>query len=136
MIQHSFVKIQLGKKETQTGKKPHGQYRPTYILAVTHGSGGGLTGSAVNRNERYGYALSGIDALIVGHHHKPFATQPGRICVDAHNNKVSIKPFRVISATSWLEYGGYAAAKMLLPTTHCLQTLTLCGNHKEMSVTM
>lgn len=133
----AFIKIQMGKRETACGKKSNGERRPVYVLAVTHGSGGGvLTGGAVNRNERFGYALSGVDALIVGHVHKPFMTQPGRVCVDAFNNKVSIKPFRVISATSWLEYGGYATAKMLLPTTHALQTMNLCGSKKEITVTM
>lgn len=133
----AFVKIQMGVAETKNGKRNNGDFRPTYVLAVTHGSGGGiLTGGAVNRNERFGYVLDNVDALIVGHTHKPFSTQPGKIFVDAKNNKVSIKPFRVISSTSWLEYGGYAAQKMLLPTTHCLQTLTLCGKRKELMVQM
>lgn len=132
-----FVKIQMGVAETKNGHKNNGKFRPTYVLAVTHGAGGGiLTGGAVNRNERFGYVLDNVDALIVGHTHKPFSTQPGKIFVDTKNNLVSVKPFRVISSTSWLEYGGYAAQKMLLPTTHCLQTLTLCGNRKEMTVQM
>ena len=52
------------------------------------------------------------------------------------NNKVTIKPFKVISATSWLSWGGYAANKMLLPTTCCINSLTLAGDHKEIIVTM
>lgn len=129
----AFVKIQLGTSDhRKTGFK-----RPTYMLVVTHGTGGGiLTGAAVNRNERFGYVMDGADALIVGHTHKPFTTQPGKIFIDPRNNNVCIKPFRVISSTSWLEYGGYAAQKMLLPSTHCLQTLTLCGDHKEIKITM
>ena len=134
----AFVKIRMGRKETSGGKMPNGAARPTYVLAVTHGTGGGvLTGGAVNRNERFGYALSGnVDALIVGHTHKPFATQPGRIHVDCHNNRVTVQPFRVISSTSWLEYGGYAVNKMLLPTTHCLQKIYLSGKGKEIRVEM
>lgn len=77
-----------------------------------------------------------MDALITGHTHKPYTTQPGKIKVDPFNNKVSLQPFKVISATSWLEFGGYAAQKMLLPSSHCLQTLTLRGNKKEIIVTM
>lgn len=128
----AFIKIQLGKSQNVGGK-----YRPTYVLVVNHGSGGGiLTGSAVNRNERFGYVIDGMDALITGHTHKPYTTQPGKIKVDPFNNKVSLQPFKVISATSWLEFGGYAAQKMLLPSSHCLQTLTLRGNKKEIIVTM
>lgn len=133
----AFVKIQMGVLEDGNGYLSHGKYRPTYVLAVTHGAGGGvLTGGAVNRNERFGYVIDGLDALIVGHTHKPFTTQTGKIKIDAHNNKISVRPFKVISATSWLEYGGYAAHKMLLPTSHCLHTLTLRGNRKEIVVTM
>ena len=133
----AFLKIQLGNKENYNGNRLAGGFRPTYVLAVTHGTGGGiLTGAAVNRNERFGYVIDGIDALIVGHTHKPFTTQTGKIKVDAHNNKVTVRPFKVISATSWLDYGGYAAHKMLSPTSHCLHTLTLRGNKKEIVVTM
>lgn len=128
----AFIKIQLGKARDVGGK-----YRPTYILVVNHGSGGGiLTGSAVNKNERFGYVIDGMDVLITGHTHKPYTTQPGKIKIDPFNNQISVRPFKVISATSWLEYGGYAAQKMLLPTTHCINTLTLRGKKKEMIVTM
>lgn len=127
----AFVKIRIGEMDGD-GKK-----NPTYILAISHGAGGGIfTGAAVNRNERFGYVLDGVDCLIVGHTHKPFVTQPGKIRVDAHNNKVSIKPFKVVSSTSWLDYGGYAAQKMLLPSTHAPQTIMLRGNKKEIIVTM
>ena len=127
----AFVKIQMGRKDG------NGVKNPTYILTVTHGSGGGiLTGGAVNRNERFGYVLDGSDALIVGHTHKPYVTQPSKIKIDAQNNRVSIKPFKVVSTTSWMTYGGYAAQKMLLPTSHAPQTIKLCGRRKEITVTM
>jgi hypothetical protein len=133
----AFVKIQMGEKETASGKVSAGKDRPTYTLVVTHGSGGGiLTGGSVNRGERFGYVIDGMDALIVGHTHKPYTTQPGKIKIDPYNNKVSVKPFKLVSATSWLEYGGYAAQKMLLPSSHCLNTLTLRGDKKEIVVTM
>ena len=127
----AFVKIQMGSK------RGDGLKNPTYVLVVTHGSGCGvLTGGAVNRNERFGYVLDGADALIVGHTHKPYVTQPSKIKIDAQNNRVSIKPFKVVSMTSWMTYGGYAAQKMLLPTSHAPQTITLCGKRKLMTVTM
>lgn len=133
----AFVKIELGVKETTSGSVSAGKRRPTYMLTVVHGSGGGiLTGGAVNRGERFGYVIDGMDALIVGHTHKPFITQPGKIFIDKQNNQISVKPFKVICATSWLEYGGYAARGMMLPSSHCLQTLTLRGKKKEMIVTM
>lgn len=127
----AFVKIQFGDQ------KANGLKNPTYVLAVTHGSGGGIyTGGAVNRNERFAYVVDGIDCLISGHTHKPFVTQPAKIKIDPFNNKISVKPFKVVCATSWLNYGGYAAQKMLLPSSHALQRLTLCGDRKELLVTM
>jgi predicted phosphodiesterase len=127
----AFVKIQIGKLNGD------GARNPTYTLVVTHGSGGGiLTGGAVNRNERFGYVLDGADALIVGHTHKPFVTQPSKIKIDPYHNKVSIQPFKVVSMTSWMTYGGYAAQKMLLPNSHAPQIITLRGNRKEIRVEM
>ena len=127
----AFVKIRIGKKDGD------GTKNPTYMLTVTHGAGGGiLTGGAVNRNERFGYVVDGMDCLIVGHTHKPFVTQPSKIKIDPFNNKVDIKPFKVVSSSSWLNYGGYAAQKMLLPSSHAPQTITLCGNRKDIKVTM
>lgn len=127
----AFVKIQMGDRNGC------GERNPTYMLVVTHGGGGGaLTGSAVNKNERFGYVMDGADALIVGHTHKPFVTQPSKIFIDKFNNKVSLKPFKVISTTSWLSYGSYAVQKMMLPTSHAPQTITLCGTKKEITVTM
>lgn len=133
----AFVKIQMGVRENETGVKTHGELRPCYSIVVTHGTGGGIyTGAAVNRNERFGYVIDDMDALIVGHTHKPFTTQPGKIFIDPRNNKISVKPFKVISSTSWLEYGGYSARGMMMPASHCLQTITLRGDHKEIVVTM
>ena len=127
----AFVKVQIGKKNGD------GVKNPTYMLTVTHGAGGGmLTGGSVNRNERFGYVVDGMDCLIVGHTHKPFVTQPSKIKIDPYNNKVDIKPFKVVSTTSWLNYGGYAAQKMLLPSSHAPQVITLCGKRKDIKVTM
>ena len=129
----AFVKIQMGKEDhTAAGKE-----RPTYILTVTHGAGGGImTGGSVNRSERFGYVIDGMDALIVGHTHKPYTTQPGKIVIDSRNNQVTVKPFKVICATSWLNYGGYASRMMLLPATFCMNTINLSGYRKEITVTM
>lgn len=105
------------------------------ILAATHGAGGGaLTGGAVNKAERFGYVIDGIDALIVGHTHKPFVTDPVKIKVDASHKKIYFAPFRVISVSSWLAYGGYPVRKMLSPTANTRQIITLSGTKKEIRV--
>lgn len=127
----AFIKIQCGNLQN------NGARNPTYVIVVTHGSGGGLlTGGIVNRAERFGYAIDGADILIIGHSHKPFTSQPGKIKIDPHNNKVIIKPFKVVSSTSWLAYGGYAARKNLLPSTFVPQIIRLAGNRREIRVEM
>jgi hypothetical protein len=127
----AFVKLRIGDQ------KGNGSTNPTYTLAVTHGAGGGaLSGGTVNRNERFGYAIEGVDALIVGHSHKPIITQPAKLVVDHANNRVTTKPFKVVVSTAWLDYGGYAAQKMLIPGSHSVQRICLAGNHKKLTVTM
>lgn len=44
--------------------------------------------------------------------------------------------FKVVTATSWLTFGGYAAQKMLLPSSHAVQTIMLNGKKKEINITM
>lgn len=132
-----FLKVQLGKQELDSGVRTNCKYRPSYTFCVTHGAGGGaLPGGVINRNERMGYAIDGLDALIVGHSHKPMLSQPGKIVVDNRNNTVQIVPFKVITATAWLDYGDYAMQKMLLPSSHAMQTIHLSAYKKEMVVTM
>lgn len=127
----AFVKIQAGDK------KGSGIYNPTYILTVTHGAGGGaLTGGTVNRNERFGYMMDGCDCLITGHNHRPFITSPSKIVIDSRLNKISVKSFKVVSATSWLGYSGYAIQKMLPASSYCPQVITLSSTRKRIDVTM
>lgn len=126
---YAVVKIQFGEKRSD-GKK-----NPTYIFAVTHGSGGGaLTGSGVNKAERFGYIFDGIDVLITAHIHKPLNTTPSKLRVDPQNNKVKEVPFDVVVATSWCGYSGYAGRKMLAPTSHVLQKIELNATKKEIEI--
>lgn len=130
----AFVNIMLCNREADY--RVRGKNRPSYTLVVTHGAGGGrMTSGAVLTGERFAYVVD-CDALIVGHTHKPFTTVSGRIHIDTHNKKVSVLPFHVISMTSWMDYGSYAMAKMLLPSVHRLHTITLNSDHKEITVTM
>lgn len=130
----AFLKLQLYKK-------PCGHFNNTYTFAVTHGAGGGIyTGAAVNRNERFGNVIEGIDCLIVGHTHKGAITKPQKIVVDTHTNTVSLKPYTVVSMTSWMAYGGYAAQKMLLPSDYARadqpQQILLAGSHRDKRLTV
>ena len=125
----AFLKIRIGNTDGD------GMRNPTYVLTIAHGSGGGiLTGAGVNRVERFGYAIDGTDILITAHTHKAFDITPGKIKIDAQNNKVSIKPFYTVNCSSWLEFGGYACRKMLLPSAHVSQKIVLSGTSKEIKI--
>jgi hypothetical protein len=126
-----FLILRFGEKAGD------GKRNPTYTVCATHGAGGGiLTGAAVNRNERLAYAIDGLDLLVVAHSHKPWVTQPGKLVVDAQNNRVSVKPFKVAVATAWQEYGGYALKKQMLPAAHALQEIVRRGGWKDRRVPM
>ena len=126
----AFIKIRIGNNRID------GTRNPTYCLGVTHGAGGGIyTGGAVNRNERFGYLIDGIDGLEVGHTHKGALTKPMKINIDKANNKITMKPFVVVSSVPWMAFGGYALQKMLLPAqSGDPQKIVLCGTKKKISL--
>lgn len=125
-----FLKIKLNPN-----KKSH-LNRPTYTLVYTHGVGGGTTYSFLNRNTNFGMCLDGADVLITGHTHKPAVIAPSKIRIDTVHNGISVQPFYCITTKSWLEYGGYAAEKMLLPSSDKGQVLILDGKEKNIKVVM
>lgn len=128
----AIVKIQLGRET-----RANSELRPTYIMAVAHGAGGGyLPGASVNRGQRYGYIFNGIDVLVLGHTHVPYNIKYKKIKVDPHNNKITEENFKVICATSWLEYDGYPIQKMLYPAAFAEQTMILSGKGKGITITM
>lgn len=125
-----FMKVSLGhRKDDNTPIQ-------SYTFAVTHGAGGGIyTGATVNRNERFGNVIEGLDCLIVGHTHKGTVSKPSKIVIDRKNSTVSMQHYVVISTVSWLNYGGYAMKKMLLPA-HVAdpQKLTLAMSQKNKKI--
>ena len=133
----AFVKIQLGIEKNEAGNRPGTYQRPTYVLVVSHGNGGGmLPGAAVNRGQRFGYVFEGMDLLVLGHTHVPYNIKYSKIRIDPRNNVVSEQPFKVLCATSWLEYGGYAMRKGLNPSAFAEQTCVLSGKNKNIRITM
>lgn len=106
-----FMKVSLGRRKTDNTPIQ------SYTFTVTHGAGGGIyTGATVNRNERFGNVIEGLDCLVVGHTHKGTITKPSKIVIDRKNNKVTMSHYTVISTVSWMNFGGYALKKMLLPS--------------------
>lgn len=109
----------------------------TYTFAVTHGTGGGIyTGASVNRNERFGNVIDGLDCFVAGHVHKGTVTKPAKIIIDSRNKLVTMKHYVVVSCVPWLNFGGYAAKSMMLPSQVCdPQQLKLSADKHNKKIT-
>lgn len=127
----AFLKLQLGKRHRNDDKAS-----ATYTFAVTHGAGGGIyTGATVNRNERWGNVIDGVDCVIVGHTHKGTVSKPSKIVFDPRNDMITMKEYVVISCVAWQKYAEYPLQKMLLPsTTGNPQILYLSDKDKNIEV--
>lgn len=125
----AYMRVGCGKRKA----KKQEIINNVYSFAVTHGAGGGIyTGASVNRDERFGNVIDGLDCLITGHVHKGFVTKPSKIILDTRAKLVKMSHYTVISCVSWLNYGGYAARGMLLPAQVCdPQVINLSGGRTK-----
>lgn len=106
-----------------------------YSMVVTHGNGGGATiGGSLNRLEKFGAVIENCDLLISGHTHRPATFQSARIKIDTRNKNLIREQFTIVQASSWLDYGGYSAKKMLLPTARTSQEILLDSTDKKVRV--
>ena len=122
----AFLNLGVGVRQDTGGANQ------SYRIAVTHGAGGGIyTGATVNRNERFGNVIDGLDCLIVGHTHKGTVTRPVKLVIDAANNRVVQRDYLVVSCVSWMSYGGYAAQKMLLPAANSYTPKLILRNNSH-----
>lgn len=81
--------------------------KDNYSLLLVHGKS-----ERAKRN--FAFSLEGIDAVISGHTHNGIVEKPARLVLTS-KNRVLVKPLISMTATSWLDYGGYAAAALYRP---------------------
>lgn len=86
----------------------NGRVRDSYALMLIHGK-------SEAKRKKFDLAVEGVDAIIGGHTHSPLAAKSARL-VFTHNNNINVEPFISLTASSWLDYGGYAAASLYVPT--------------------
>lgn len=108
----------------------NGNTKSRYALMLIHGK-------TENKKRQFAYAVEGVDAIISGHTHNGIVEKPARLVFTSRNN-VMVKPLVSLTATSWLTYGGYAAAALYKPAaTSCPQCLELeytATNDREGSI--
>ncbi len=130
----AFMKIRLGARSARGQDRKPG-FDTAFKFAITHGSGGGMTGASVNRNERWGTSIDGVDCVITGHNHKGAITRPSKIVFDDMNDMVTIKDFVVLSCVSWQAFGAYPLQQMMQPTMISRpQSIRLISNPKEIEL--
>lgn len=96
----------------------NGNIKQRYALMLIHGK-------TENKKRQFAYSVEGVDAIISGHTHNGIVEKPARLVFTSRNNVV-VKPLVSLTATSWLSYGGYAAAAFYKPAaTSCPQCLEL-----------
>lgn len=78
-----------------------------YAIMLAHGA-------SANKKRQFAYSVEGVDAIITGHTHTGIAEKPARLVFTSRNN-VAIKPLISLTATSWQNWGGYAAANLYKP---------------------
>ena len=130
----TFVHIGMGTRNKGDGRK--NDPATSYNFVCTHGNGGGIyTGATVNRNERWGNIIDGVDCVVVGHTHKGTVTRPSKLVFDARQQMVMPREYLVISCVAWQSYGEYSLQKMLLPSvTAKPQVLYLSNKEKDIEV--
>lgn len=105
----------------------NGATKDHYALMLIHGK-------TENKKRQFAYAVEGVDAIISGHTHNGIVEKPARLVFTSRNN-VQVKPLVSLTATSWLTYGGYAAAALYKPVAtsdpQCLELEFVNSNDRE-----
>ena len=98
-----------------------------------------IHGKSESKRKQFDYAIEGVDAVIGGHVHNGSIAKNARLVL-THRNRVVVKPFVSLTATSWLRYGGYAAQGLYKPTATSdpqyleLEFANSNGRHGQMRV--
>ena len=95
----AFLRIEL-KGE----KSPH----DVYSLLLVHGK-------SESRMKQFVNCVEGVGAIVHGHTHSGYVNKPARLIFTQQNN-VRVEPLVSVCATSWVDYGGYAARSCFKPT--------------------
>lgn len=124
--EEALIKLSFGVNPTNPERKV------VYSIYITHGNGGGKrAGSTINNLELLGLSID-ADIYIVGHSHKRIAYKSGFRRPDLRNNKIVQAERLFVCSSSWSDFGGYAARKMLIPSAKGSVPITLDGRKKEM----
>ncbi len=125
----AYIKLKFGRRKSSGSQM-------CYTIYVTHGAGGGKRpGSAVNNVELLGLGTD-ADIYIIGHVHKKLVYKSAIRKPDLRNNNILTEERLFVVSSSWLDFGGYGAQKMLTPGAKGPVPITLYSGEKKIEATV
>lgn len=107
MLGPEYAKLYRSNFAIMRIRLTNGKSYDSYSIMLIHGK-------TENKKRQFAYALEGIDVLITAHTHTGIVEKPARLVFNQRNSIV-VKELISITATSWLNWGGYAAAGLYKP---------------------
>lgn len=118
----AFLNIKLGWDK---------QHNRTYQYA-----GLCMHGNSKAKDDKYAGYYDNIDFYCYAHLHQLQAGKYFKGVFDSRNKKVTFRPYAVINASTFLNYGGYAVNGQYQPSFYCENYIELYGDKKDMKVTI
>lgn len=112
-----FLKVSFGKKDNNRCQ--------VYTIYVNH------NGASRAKMEQVAIGTS-ADIYVFGHIHQKEAFKLLKRTPDLHNNNIIEQSILFVVSSHWLNYGGYGASKLYIPTPKGSVPVVLSGTSKEM----
>ena len=127
IIGQGLLNVRVGEKQN---KKPR-----YFRILITHGSRGGRRLSAsVNELEDLAKIWSGIDVLVIGHHHQFAHVSPKKSVYLPQTGEIVTEVIEAISTPAFLGYEDYAQKRGYYPPEHALVKLLFDSKKGEVKV--
>jgi hypothetical protein len=128
------INFKVGKKGSKTG----GQWHQNYYIYFHHTTGGGQTiGGGLNRVEKLGNIVEGVDCYCGFHNHKLSMAKSIIYRPNPDSKKVEERVISHLTCGGYLQYdGSYAEKGMLRPTKLGSPRIRLDGTKKDLHISL
>lgn len=117
----AFLSIHVGEK---SNKK-----QIFYSGLVSHGK-------SKTKDTKYTGFYDNMDFYVYGHLHELEAGKKFKGVYDVHNKRITFRPYAVVNASAFLDYGGYAVNALYQPSFYVENYIELDGRTKDIRVTI
>lgn len=119
--------------QVRIGKNDHGK-PVSYIIYCTHGSGGGKRPGATINNLELLTLGHWAEIYILAHFHRKLGYKAIMEMPDPQNRRVTNAEMLYVVSSSFQDFGGYAAKKMMRPSSLGSTPIYLSGKEKYFEV--